>query len=66
METRYKQYIVKVKLVSGLVTKYQVTDKNRVSASKQIAGYLQKKQVAYENIESELLNTVPIIPQHKK
>jgi hypothetical protein len=65
METRYNQYIVKVTLVSGLTSKYQVTDINRVSASKQIADYLQKKRVAFEVIESELKNTVPIIPPKK-
>lgn len=66
METRYNQYIVKVTLTSGLTSKYQVTDINRVSASKQIADYLQKKQVAFKVIESELKNTVPVTPQRKE
>ncbi len=61
----YKHYLVKVELVNGRIDKYSVTDINRINATKQIANYLYKRNVAYNKIESVILNNVPLVVPNK-
>lgn len=61
----YKNYQVKVEFKNGKIAKYNATDTNRINATKQIDNYLYKRNIPYNKIESNILNSVPIVVPEK-